>query len=354
MNKSISQRIVLRPIAQALDAAATVQAATRAATLARVAKPSLVAIWRDTGATFVACAAPILSLVGMATVGAMLVGPVLTVIAVPLLRILVMRVAVRGTLNAKWLRQLPVLLVIAWVYAAAITLGQIGVGVPLRHWGFNLNFAEQASLSWETAAQTVQLRSVDAALLMPDSPFKGWLQGWRNQAFDEWVQKSNDAYGQNLMADYWRSGMDVVAGGMTSMEAQIKAYKTNRSDIPLLCVGGAVLLIVAETLFAFRALMGVPTRQKFRLSFRYFGVVTSHLWSLRLAIIVFKVAFVFAPMVVVERMSYLAHGWGWFGSPTHVVALAVCVAFINALISAFEAVYVARLYLVLERPRSDH
>jgi hypothetical protein len=142
-------------------------------------------VWRETTEAIGTYAAPLLVLGVIGFAAAAMVSPVLAAIAMPLTRATIMQIVVRGKLNTMGLRQLPALLVIAWVYAAAITIGQIGIGVPLHAWGINLNFVELKSTSLEGAAQAVVQRSVDAMLLASDSPFKLWLPRWRNWIFDE-------------------------------------------------------------------------------------------------------------------------------------------------------------------------
>ena len=320
------------------------QAGTHARTQPR---PRLLDVWHETTEAIGAHAAPLLMLGVIGFAAATMIGPVLAAIAMPLTRMAIMQIVVRGKLDATGLRQLPVLLIIAWVYAVAITVGQVGVGVPLRAWGIDLNLAEQKSTTWEAAKQAVLLRSMDALLLTPDSPFKRWLPGWRNWVFDAWVRKPNDAYEQQLMADYWRNGVDILAAGTSGIEAQAKAHRENRSDLLLMFGGGILMLLVAETLFAFRSLVGAKPMRLVWLSLRHFGMVAVHLWLLRLIVVGLKALFVFAPIVVVDRYSYLAHDWGWFGSPVQIGSLSVCLALINAVCMMFEAAYVTRLFVTL-------
>lgn len=143
-----------------------------------------------------------------------------------------------------------------------------GVGVSLRAWGFNLNFAEQASVSGETAIQTVQLRSVDAALLTPESPVKGWLQGWRNWFFDESVEKPNNEYAQRHINDLWHSGV-VTAIDLVGVEGRTNDYKPQRLDFWVVFVGGLLLIFVAEPLFAFRSLLGIKPTNILSLNLTY-------------------------------------------------------------------------------------
>ena len=309
--------------------------------------PLLIDMWRETVEILSRQAAPLLlvGLIGFAV--APLIGPVLAMIGMPLARIAIMQMVVYGRLNTPSLRQWAALLIVGWVYALALIVGQIGIGVPLRKWGINLNFAEQKSTSWEAAAQTVSLRSVDALSLTSNSPFKRWLPGWRNWVFDELVQKPSDNYEQELIASYWRNDLDVLAGSISSIEAQAIEHRENRPELRWMFDSGVITLILAETLFVFRSLPGIKTTQIFWLSLKHFGAVAGHLWFLRLVLVSLNVAFVFAPNVIVDRYTYLAHDWGWFGSPLQVWSLSVCRAAINAVCMTFEAVYAARLFVAL-------
>lgn len=161
------------------------------------------------------------------------------------------------------------------------------------------------------------------------------------------MQKPNDAYQQELLARYQLNGVDILAAGTVGIEAQSKAHQLKRSELGWVFGGGIVLLLAAETLFAFRLLVGVKPVRLLWLSLRHFGTVAGHLWLLRLVIVGLKAVFVFVPIVVVDRYSYLAHDWGWFGSSMQVGLLSVCVAFLNAACMMFEAVYAARLFVAL-------
>ncbi len=98
-------------------------------------RPRLLEVWHETIEAIGAHAAPLLVVGVIGFAAAAMAGPLVAAIALPLTRAAIMQIVVRGKLGATGLRQLPVLLIIAWVYAAVITVGQIGVGVPLRAWG---------------------------------------------------------------------------------------------------------------------------------------------------------------------------------------------------------------------------
>ena len=50
------------------------------------------------------------------------------------------------------------------------------------------------------------------------------------------------------------------------------------------------------------------------LTLTHFGTIAGHLWLVRLIVVGLKVICVFMPIAGVDRYSYLAHDWGWFGS----------------------------------------
>ena len=342
-----------RPIATANTAAdVVVQGA--------VVAPSLVDIWRGTITAFIAHAAPLLliAVIGLAAVP--LLSPALMVFSVPLARIAVTQI-VAGSAGASVARpgRLPNLLgrsrfyiassfIVSGIYVTAIIAGQIGMGVPLRAWGLNLNFADQKVSLWESAAQTIAMRTINALSNTADLPFATELRVWRNWAFDEWVEQPNVSYEQKLMADYWQRGPDAAnGGGIAGIEAQAQTYSLRRPDLRVLFIGSGLMIVVAETLFVFRSVPGVRTVRLLWLSLTHFGTVAGHLWLLRFVVVGLKVIFVFVPIVVVDRYAYLARDWGWFGSAIQGYALAICLALINAIVSTFEAVYVARLYLAL-------
>jgi hypothetical protein len=274
-----------------------------------------------------------------------LLSSALMVVSVPLARIVIAQIGAKRNLRGMQWRAWVASIAMAWIYATAMLLSQLGLSVPLRAWGLNLNFADQKSATWESAAQTVAMHSVNALSNAADLPFKDELRVWRNQAFDEWVQEPLE---KTLMIDYWKWGPNAANGnGMAAIEAQARARRLSQSNLWLLFIVGVMMIFLAETLFAFRLVPGVKPAHLLWLSLKHFGIVAGHLWFLRLVIVGLKALFVFVPIVVVDRYSYLAYDWGWFGSAMQGYALAICLALINAFISSFEAVYVARLYLAL-------
>ena len=348
--QKIAGRISLlsRPIVS-VNEVAVVQSAS--------AVPSLVDVWRSTIMAFITHAAPLLliGVIGFAAVP--LLNSTLMIISVPLARIAVTQiVAGSAVVSPARPRRLPNLLgrsrfyiassfIMSAAYLMAMIAGQIGIGVSLRTWGLNLNFAEQRTWYWKGAAQVLAMRSINALANTADLPFSAELRVWRNRAFDDWVRQPNASDGQKQLADYWQRGPDAAGGsGMAAIEAQAQTYGLHRPDLRVLFIGSVLMIVVAETLFAFRAL---PGAQPVRL-LCHFGTITAHLWLLRLIVVALKATFVFTPIVVVDHYAYLAQDWNWFGSPTQGYALAICLALINASESTFEAVYAARLYSLLQ------
>ena len=224
------------------------------------------------------------------------------------------------------------------------------MGVPLRAWGLNLNYVDHKKTTQEGATQTLLMRSINALSNTADLPLKTELSIWRNQAFEEWAQQPAN-FEQALWAEYWQTGPDAAnGGGIAAIEAQTKANALSRPDLRLVFIGGAMMILVTETLFAFRSVMSMKPTYTLWLGLKHFGTVAGHLWFLRFVVVGLKALFVFMPIIVVDCYSYLAQGWGWFGSAMQGTVLAICLALLNAIVSTFEAVYVARLYLALTNP----
>ncbi len=318
--------------------------ARSAASVSGAGRVSLFDLWRDATEAFVAHAASFLlvGVIGFAFVP--LIGPMLAVIALPLTRAAIMHIALNKNIRAMQLRQMPALLATAWIYAFVITLGQTAVAVPLRAWDINLDFAEQRSATWEGAVETMSLRSLDALLLMPDSPIKGWLPTWRNWAYSELMYQSGDAYKQHLIDEY---GTAVVNFSISTINAQTKKLGLNPIELEVLFAGSIALLFGAEALFIFRSVLNERPSQMFALSLRHFSRVAGHVWFLRLVIVGLKAMFVFAPLILVDEFRYLAYRLNWFDSPVQVAILSVCLLVINAVCMTFEAVYSARLFAAL-------
>jgi hypothetical protein len=215
----------------------------------------------------------------------------------------------------------------------------------LRAWGLNLNFADEVIVSWDGAAQTMMMRSINALSNTSDLAFNDLMRRWRNQAFDAWAAQPDT--GQDTMADYWQRGPDAASGGIASIEAQTQTLSLHRPDLRLVFVAGVMLIFLAETLLAFRSVTGVKPAGLLWLSLKNFGALAGHVWLLRIALVALKAVFVFMPIIAANCFSYLAHGWNWFGSPTQEMALVICVAVIHAVVSTFEAVYAARLFIRL-------
>ena len=234
-------------------------------------------------------------------------------------------------------------MVMSGVFMILMTAGQVGMGVALRAGGLNLNFADQATTTWASAAQTVVMRSVNA-ISGADSPLQQWLPPLRNHAFLELLGQPNAPY-DNPFHEYIR----YTSADIATINSQAKLHQINRVDRQLIFISSVVTLIVVETLFAFRSLLCVKPSHLFWLSVSRFGVIAGHLWCLRLVIVGLKAILIFTPMAIVGRYSYLAHDldWGWFGSPLQGYTWVICLALINAIISTFEAVYVAQVYRAL-------
>ena len=322
-------------------------ALARSATSATVAcRVSLYELWRDAAETCVAHAASFLvvGVIGFALVP--LISPALAVMTLPLTRAVIMHIAVIKNLSARDLRQVPALFATSWIYIAAPTIGQTALAVPLREWDIILDFAEQRSAPWEGAAQTMMLRSLDALSLMSDSPLKHWLPAWRSQAHAELMQKPQAGYEQHLIDEY---GLGVTGFNPSPIHAQARAFGLNSLQLGLLFVGGVLIVFGAETLFVFRSFLSEQPIQMFALGLRHFGIVASHLWLLRLVNVGLKGLFVFAPLILVDRFSYLASRLNWFGSAPQIASVSICLALINAVFMIFEAVYAARLFITLSR-----
>ena len=318
-------------------------------------KPRLLAVWCESIETLGTHAVPLLlaGVIGFAMVP--LLSSALMVVSVPLARIVITQLAARprrfGNLRGRWGVYVAWGFVVSGVYMAATLAGHIGLSVPLRAWGLNLNFADQKSATWESAAQTITMRSINALSNTADLPFKDALRNWRNWVFDEWVQQHLANYEQKLMSEYWLQGPTVTNGsGVSEIEKRVQMLSLSRPDLRLLFITGVMMIFLVETLFAFRSVPGVKPAHLLWLSLKHFGIVAGHLWFLRLVIVGLKALFVFVPIVIVDRYSYLARDWGWFGSAMQGYALAICLALINAFASSFEAVYVARLHLALTHP----
>ena len=245
----------------------------------------------------------------------------------------------------------------ALVYGAAITLGSTGLGLVLRD--VSLDVPQQVMPDSQTrpllskAAQSLLTHGTESLIPDPGTPVSAWLPDLRAAVFMRSEEITPSPYAT------------VFVPGSTHL---VPRFSSHDREYGWITAGRLLLIVLAETLLRFRVVMAmqagkvgaiVPLIGSLHLGLKHFVRVTVHVWLLRLVPFAFSLAFVIAPTAVIQEiivpklwplLNWLPGltGWGWFGSQPQMMALAGCIAFINVLISIFEAVYVARLYLALK------
>ena len=128
----------------------------------------------------------------------------------------------------------------------------------------------------------------------------------------------------------------------------------------VVAVLAVALIILTESLLRFRVVatwvgngtgLFAPLLHSARHGWRHFGVLTVHIWTLRLIIVTIQILFCTFPLLLAQRFILPAvagyvPGLDWI-SPTLAVATLVGTATVHGLIVAFSTVYDARLLLAI-------
>jgi hypothetical protein len=250
----------------------------------------------------------------------------------------------------------PGLLAGSLVYSAFVTFGAVGINVMLRDADFDLNYVGRRDVT--VPAKTMALRTLDAFVPGPGSPFAEFVPFLRHSSFRR-VPRSTDSTNSS---DYWRYVSDQVQAPFVPTPTPVE-----EGGSPVLAVSLASLgaLLLAESMLRFTPIMAMNSRGRRRLGaitpvlrsvwlgIRHFGVITKHVWLLRLAFVAGYGIFFMLPVVMSQDVvpPVMTSTWksateSWSASLT-----LMCYWLVMALFTAFSAVYDARLYAALEEPQ---
>jgi hypothetical protein len=137
---------------------------------------------------------------------------------------------------------------------------------------------------------------------------------------------------------------------------------TSSADVPMWLIGvsGLALAVIAETLLRMRTVMVMRDegpgplaglRDSARTGWRYFGFVATHVWLLRLIMLLVGVLFTTVPMTFVQSVFVPAFArqvgsfWPYPGSN---ILFMLGAALVGTVLLAFAIVYDTRLYAALQ------
>lgn len=261
------------------------------------------------------------------------------------------------------LRRFPALLLGALISGSLIACGVVGVNVLLRPANLDLSRSGQVYHNPGGAAHMIGLRSLDAMIPDPGSPFTEYIPYFRLVAFRDLSQ--SPAGELTGMGQVVQSG---VAALVTAGASDDHASHSLR--FWLVGLGAVVLIVLAATLLRFYAVMALiprkpayslrgfgllmPLIESVRFGFRHFSLITLHVWVLRLTIVAVSMIVVIVPVALSQ--SYAVPGVirlikaPWI-HPASVLLLSMSLAMANAILAAFGAVYDARLYAMIEKKK---
>lgn len=251
---------------------------------------------------------------------------------------------------------LPSLLLGSLIYGAVVTTGAVGVNANanVRYDAFDLSdvaasdlsFVGQRSNSIRGHVQVLGLRAIDAFVPSPGSPFAEFVPLLRHTAFEPFPQVMSTEL------------QELEGHGTDKVSVKI------RPDLQWLIVLTSVcLLILAEALLRFTPIMAMKSREGGRpraimpvlhgvgFGIRHFGVISAHVWLLRLAFVAgYSIFFMLpvilahdaAPRVVTNVRELVLGHWS-------LPLTLACYWLAMALFMAFSTVYDARLFLALEQ-----
>jgi hypothetical protein len=261
---------------------------------------------------------------------------------------IIARLAVSNTGGALGLRlacreakaHFPSLLAGSLLYGAFVTFGAAGINAVLSDTVFDLSLVGQRSLTVPGQARMLALRTLDAFVPSPGSPFAEFVPMLRHTVFEPFTQVTST--GVQGLEGY---GIDKVS------------VKT-RPDLQWLIVLTSVsLLVLAEALLRFTPITAMtacertkfgaitPVLRSMWFGIRHFGAITKHVWLLRLAFVAGYGVFFLLPIVLSEDVAppiVRSMTRSVLGSWSVMLTL-VCHSLITALFVAFSTVYDARL-----------
>jgi hypothetical protein len=133
--------------------------------------------------------------------------------------------------------------------------------------------------------------------------------------------------------------------------------ETRPSDLQLIGLVSVALIVVCDALMRFRTVSAIrpgnsgpirPVLSSGALGLKHFATVTAHIWTLRLIVTGFSVAFVILPVVLLEVLSAPSKPVVMLGEVALLArqpfGLLASLALVNAIFTAFGVVYDARLY----------
>lgn len=250
--------------------------------------------------------------------------------------------------------RLPSLIAGSLLYGALMAVASMGVSATLRNTNIDLTQAGEPVRGLAEVGHKAMLTTINSLIPDPGSPLAEFLPGWRLMilghggpvAYSPYLQQHPpQANGERiaLMISFLREPWFLVCGAMA-------------------------LTILLETLLRFRSVEAVlpsttsrlrwlgalaPMLNSMRFGFKHFGLITLHVWALRLVFAGLSALLVFAPMVIVQSfvIPFIARATGFWQLYTLCLAAMIAgLALVNALGTAFATVYDARLYAALTQP----
>ena len=325
----------------------------------RPASPSQPYVCIDAIRSFASNSLPILfwGVIGFA--GSTIVGSTLAAsISMSLAYVYITRRAVAPSPCASMIRHGIAQIGWVWLRGLLIGMGILAISVPLQAQESSVSLMQIHGDRQDHVLQRLARLSANAMLLTQANPLMQWLPTWHTAALEILVQQPNQAYQRQLMANYWLNGPDTASGGLAGLEAQVRSQPTQRIDLHIMLVGGLLLILIVEPLFACRAAIWISRPNNaggfgwLRFTLRHFGTIALHVWLLRLTSVGALALLAFVPVLFVERFSGLVPNWGWYGSPIYQSAVSVSLAIIGAITTTFETVYTARLFVAFSTTRA--
>lgn len=258
----------------------------------------------------------------------------------------------------------PSLLVGSLLYGACVTVGAVGINAALRDTGLDLRYVGRHDVT--TPAQDLALRTLDAFVPSPGSPFAEFVPLLRHSSFADTPRFASTA----------RSSTDYRHWSFMSHPVQVAAENpailVAGSDALVFAISLASLgvLLLAEALLRFTPIMAMrmracgrtrlgaitPVLRSVGFGIRHFGAITTHVWLLRLAFVAgYGVFFLLpvvlsqdvAPPIVTSVTKSVLGQWS-------VTLMLVCHSLVTALFVAFSTVYDARLVMQLDAHIAGH